>query len=81
MAIEIVDFPSCKMVDLSIVFCMFTRPGNWGYTYDETETSRCTPTIGMPWDQKTPHVQREWKNCPGVADTFRRLRGKTKSFF
>ena len=27
MAIEIVSFPSYKMVDLSIVFCMFTRPG------------------------------------------------------
>ena len=23
--VEIVDFPSYKMVDLSIVFCMFTR--------------------------------------------------------
>jgi len=29
MAIEIVDLPSYKMVDLSIVFCMFTR----GYLY------------------------------------------------
>ena len=24
--VEIVDFPSYKMVDLSIIFCMFTRP-------------------------------------------------------
>jgi hypothetical protein len=27
--VEIVDLPSYKMVDLSIVFCMFTRPGMW----------------------------------------------------
>jgi hypothetical protein len=27
MAIEIVDLPIKKMVDLSMVFCMFTRPG------------------------------------------------------
>ena len=31
MAIETVDLPSYKMVDLSIVFCMFTRVilGEW----------------------------------------------------
>ena len=28
MAIEVVDFPINSMVDLSIAFCMFTRPGN-----------------------------------------------------
>ena len=27
MSIEIVDLPIDSMVDLSIVFCMFTRPG------------------------------------------------------
>ena len=27
--VEIVDLPSSKMVDLSILFCMFPRPGNF----------------------------------------------------
>ena len=57
MAIEIVDFPIDSMVDLSIVFCMFTRgymffyhPLKWKKTWAWFELLyyRCGKSMGKP---------------------------------
>ena len=40
--VEIVDFPSYKMVDLSIAFCMFTRPGRPCLKMEDTKMAVCS---------------------------------------
>ena len=53
--VEIVDLPSYKMVDRSIVFCMFTR----GYN----ELFICPPTYGVVSKQDS-HTSNESASCP-----------------
>ena len=60
MAMEIVDLPSYKMVNISIVFCMFTR----GYVIPQVVSplgwlALAVPYIYIhpPYHPKTCHIQ------------------------
>ena len=79
MTIEIVDFPINSMMDLSIVFCMFTRPGRHDFpgffhelgdspaSHDAatlTESTLCAPSLRS--SERVPCQRNENEGCGSI---------------